>query len=145
MVDDGLDVRLSSEPAAAAEQIESIIESINRWNMRVTGVEDFHQVAIFLRDDAGEIRGGITGGIWAGWLHIVGLWVDEALRGRGLGTRLLLAAEAEALAHGAHDAFLETHTFQAPGLYRRHGYQTIAEIEDYPPGESQLIMRKSLG
>jgi ribosomal protein S18 acetylase RimI-like enzyme len=145
VVDEGPDVRLSSEPGAAPEDIASILDAINRWNVRVTGVEDFHQVAIFVRDAAGAIRGGITGGVWGGWLHIVALWVDEDLRGHGLGTRLLLAAEAEAREHGAHDAFLETHTFQAPGLYRRHGYETIAQIEDYPPGESQLIMRKSLG
>jgi ribosomal protein S18 acetylase RimI-like enzyme len=145
VVDERPDVRLSSEPDAAPEAIESVIDAINRWNVRVTGVEDFHQVAIFVRDAAGAIRGGITGGVWGGWLHIVALWVDEDLRGHGLGTRLLLAAEAEAREHGAHDAFLETHTFQAPGLYRRHGYETIAQIEDYPPGESQLIMRKSLG
>ena len=112
--------------------------------MRVTGVEDYHQVAIFVRDSTGAIRGGITGGVWGGWLHIVALWVDEPLRGRGLGTQLLLAAEAEGRANGASSAFLETHTFQAPWLYRRHGYETIAEIKDYPPGESQLVMRKSL-
>lgn len=145
MVDEDPDVRLSSEPGASAAAIDSVLDSINGWNMRVTGVEEFHQVAIFLRDEAGEIRGGVTGGVWGGWLHIVALWVDEDLRGRGLGTRLLLAAEAEARDHGAHSAFLETHTFQAPWLYRRHGYVTIAEIEGYPPGESQLIMRKSLG
>ena len=144
MVNEEPDVRLSSEPGASAEAIESIIVSINRWNVRVTGVEDFHQVAIFVRDAAGEIRGGITGGVWGDWLHIVALWVDEDLRGRGFGTQLLLAAEAEARDHGAHGAFLETHTFQAPSLYRRQGYEAIAEIEDYPPGESQLIMRKSL-
>lgn len=144
MHDEGSSVRLSSEPDAPAEAIESVIDSINRWNMRVTGVEDFHQVAIFLRDAAGEIRGGITGGVWGGWLHIVALWVDEPLRGLGHGTRLLLAAEAEARDHGAHGAFLETHTFQAPSLYRRNGYEAIAAIDDYPPGESQLVMRKSL-
>ena len=69
--------------------------------MRVTGVDAFHQVAIFVRDASGAIRGGITGGVWGGWLHIVALWVDEPLRGHGLGTRLLLAAEAEARGHGA--------------------------------------------
>jgi ribosomal protein S18 acetylase RimI-like enzyme len=32
-----------------------------------------------------------------------------------------------------------------PGLYQRLGYVVIAELEDYPPGDSQLIMRKELG
>jgi len=58
---------------------------------------------------------------------------------------LVLAAEAEARAAGARHAFLETHTFQAPGLYRRLGCETFAEIEDDPPGESQVFMRKEIG
>lgn len=138
-------VRLSSEPNATREQVAGISERINTWNMEVTGDRAFHPVNIFLRDDDGLIRGGVTGGVWGTWLHIEGLWVDEALRGRGLGHELLLAAEAEGRAAGAHHAFLETHTFQAPGLYERLGYVRIAELEDYPPGESQLILRKALG
>ena len=145
MDDDPIVVRLSSEPAAAPAEIAQVIDRIDAWNMDVTGVRDFHQVAIFLRDDAGRIRGGVTGGVWGGWLHVVALWVDETLRGRGYGRDLMLAAEAEARAAGARAAFLETHSFQAPGLYRRLGYEVVAEIEDYPPGESQLIMRKALG
>ncbi len=140
---DGL--RLSSEPDAPAEQITGIVDAINRWNMDVTGDRDYRPVAIFLRDDAGEIRGGVTGGVWGGWLHVVGLWVDEPLRGQGLGRDLLLAAEAEASRLGARHAFLETHSFQAPGLYRRLGYVTFGELEDYPPGERQLFMCKDLG
>lgn len=138
------DVRLSSEPDAPPAQVERIIGAINAWNLEVTGVRDYRPVAIFLRDEGGGIRGGVTGGVWGGWLHVVALWVDEELRGRGHGRALLLAAEAEARDAGARHAFLETHTFQAPGLYRRLGYVVIAELRDYPPGESQLILRKEL-
>jgi ribosomal protein S18 acetylase RimI-like enzyme len=137
-------VRLSSEPDATAADIAAVGDRIDAWNMDVTGVHDYRQVAIFLRDAADAIRGGVTGGVWGGWLHVVSLWVDEDLRGHGFGRDLRLAAEAEARAAGARAAFLETHTFQAPGLYRRLGYEVVAEIDDYPPGESQLVMRKSL-
>ncbi len=140
----GNGVHLSSEPDAPAEQIAQISDAINGWNMQVTGDHDYRPVAIFLRDHDGSILGGVTGGVWGGWLHVVGLWVDEAFRGRGYGRELLLAAEAEAREAGARHAFLETHSFQAPGLYRRLGYVAIAELEDYPPGETQLIMRKPL-
>jgi ribosomal protein S18 acetylase RimI-like enzyme len=144
MVDDGPAIRLSSEPDASRGDIDGVLDRINAWNVEVTGIRDFHQVAIFLRDAGGAIRGGITGGVWAGWLHVVALWVDEDLRGRGFGRRLVEAAEAEARAVGAHSAFLEKHSFQAPDLYERLGYEPIAELEDYPPGGSQLIMRKRL-
>ncbi len=145
MVDSAGSVRLSSEPGARPEDVARIIDAIDRWNMEVTGLHDYRPVAIFLRDDGDEIRGGVTGGVWGGWLHVVALWVDSDLRGRGLGRQLLLAAEQEARAAGARHAFLETHTFQAPRLYERLGYLPVAELEDYPPGESQLIMRKALG
>jgi len=137
-------ISLSSEPNASASEIARIQDRIDRWNMDVTGDHDFRQVAIFLRDDAGTIRGGVTGGVWGGWLHIVGLWVDEELRGQGLGRELVRAAEAEGRAAGASGVFLETHSFQAPGLYEKLGYQAFAEIEEYPPGGSQLFMRKDL-
>lgn len=137
-------VRLSSEPAASSDELARITGAIDRWNMDATGVHEYHQVAIFLRDDDGEIRGGVTGGVWGAWLHITGLWVDEELRGRGFGRALVTAAEDEARAVGARRAFLETHSFQAPGLYRKLGYVAFAEIEDYPPGESQVFLRKDL-
>jgi ribosomal protein S18 acetylase RimI-like enzyme len=145
VTEDAPGIRLSSEPGAPRADVDRIIDAIDRWNMEVTGLRDFRPIAIFLRDDAGAIRGGVTGGVWGGWLHVVGLWVDEDLRERGLGRRLLLAAEDEARAAGARHAFLETHTFQSPGLYRRLGYEPIAELEAYPPGEAQLILRKDLG
>lgn len=137
--------RLSSEPHAPPEHAARLADALYAWNMEVTGDHAYQPVAIFLRDDEDAIRGGVTGGVWGGWLHVLTLWVDPPMRGRGYGRALMQAAEAEALAAGARHAFLETHTFQAPELYARLGYTVIAEIEDYPPGHGQLIMRKELG
>ena len=137
-------VLLSSEPDAPSAEIGRISDTIDEWNMAVTGLRDYRQIAIFLRDEHGQTRGGVTGGVWGGWFHVINLWVDEEIRGRGLGRELILAAEEEARAAGAAMAFLETHTFQAPGLYAKLGYTTIARLDDYPPGHAQLIMTKSL-
>jgi ribosomal protein S18 acetylase RimI-like enzyme len=137
-------IRLSSEPRATPEDRSRITDAIDRWNMETTGVHEFHQIAIFLRDEDDVIRGGITGGIWGGWLHVVGLWVDPDVRGRNFGRELVEAAETEARTVGARHAFLETHSFQAPGLYQKLGYVPFGEIEDYPPGESQVFFRKRL-
>ena len=137
-------IRLISEADAPPAEIARLSDAIDGWNMAITGLRDFHRIAIFLRDEHDRTRGGVTGGVWGGWFHVVALWVDEELRGRGLGRDLMLAAEQEARAAGARKAFLETHTFQAPGLYAKLGYTTIATLEDYPPGQAQLIMCKSL-
>ncbi|MBK8027265.1 MAG: GNAT family N-acetyltransferase, partial [Chloroflexi bacterium] len=99
---------------------------------------------IFVRDDMGEIVGGILGGMWGGWLHITFLWVAPELRKQGYGTRLLQAAEAEAKEKGCRSAFLETHSFQAPDFYRRLGFQPVGQLSDYPPGHAYFIMWKPL-
>jgi GNAT superfamily N-acetyltransferase len=121
MVDDAPDVRLSSEPGASRDDIDGIVDRIDAWNLAVTGVHEFHQVAIFLRDRTGVIRGGVTGGVWGGWLHVIGLWVDEPLRGRGLGTEAFARTATGEARAGAHGAFLETHWFRRRAFYRKLG------------------------
>ena len=118
---------------------------IFQFNIARTGVADGEELAIFVRGDEGEIRAGLYGWTWSGWLEIRTLWVREEERGRGLGGRLLAAAEEEARRRGAHTAILETHSFQAPAFYRKHGYAVYAELDGYPTGHSKIFFRKRLG
>ena len=68
---------------------------------------------------------------------IDGLWVAEQLRGRGLGRRLLVAAEAAAIKRGCRGAWLGTFDFQSRGFYERLGYTVFAELADFPDGHSR--------
>ena len=76
--------------------------------------------------------------------EIASLWVHESLRGQGVGTRLLRAAESEARARGARTVELSTHSFQAPDFYARFGYTETARRDDYPAGHAQVLLSKSL-
>ena len=145
MPDDEDAVRLSSEPGAAAADIAAVGDRIDAWNMAVTGVRDYRQVAIFLRDDGGQDPRRRHG--WRlGRLAPRRLAVGRRATCAGAVSAAISCSQRRPRPGrpGARGAFLETHSFQAPGLYRRLGYEVIAEIEDYPPGESQLVMRKSL-
>jgi GNAT superfamily N-acetyltransferase len=96
--------------------------------------------------DSGALAGGLVGHTWAGWLHVSLLWVDDRLRGRGLGSRLLTRAERLARAErGCARARVETWDFQAPDFYRRHGYEVVCAIPDYPPGVTEYTLVKHLG
>ena len=71
--------------------------------------------------------------------------VGEGCRRKGLGTRLLAEAEAEAARRGCIGVHLETTSFRALPFYRKQGYTVFGELEDCPPGHTCFLLRKSLG
>jgi GNAT superfamily N-acetyltransferase len=137
-------IRISSEAEGEAEDAAAIEDQINRYNIAITADSDYHPVKIYLRDENGTLRGGITADVWGGWLDIKFLWIDEALRQHGYGGKLLAAAEDEARDYGCRNARVSTFSFQARPFYERFGYQVVATFEDYPPGHSHYILRKAL-
>lgn len=97
-------------------------------------------------DDRGALAGGLAGRTWAYWLHVDLLWVGEEHRGSGLGSQLLAEAERVAVAdRGCTRSRLETWGFQAPGFYRKRGYEVSGQVDDYPPGVTEFILTKSFG
>lgn len=96
-------------------------------------------------DEAGGLAGGLVGHTWATWLHVTYLWVDERVRGAGLGSHLLSRAERIASDdRGCQAARLETWDFQAPEFYKRLGYEVVCVIPDYPPGITEYTLTKQL-
>jgi GNAT superfamily N-acetyltransferase len=118
---------------------------IGEFNAAATGVRDGGGVSCVVRDAEGAVVAGLFGWTWGGCLEVESLWVREDRRGRGYGTRLLAAAEAEARARGCTQAVLATHSFQAPGFYGKMGYEVVGVVEDYPVGHRKLHLRKRLG
>lgn len=114
------------------------------YNKGKAGDNQFQRLCFTLQDTDQEIVGGILAELYWGWLFIDLLWVQEALRGRGLGGKLLVALEEEAKQQGATRAYLDTFSFQAPEFYAKHGYQVFGELADFPPGHQRLFMTKQL-
>jgi GNAT superfamily N-acetyltransferase len=119
-------------------------EQLDTFNVAATGVEDGRELAIFLRDDRGQIMAGLYGHTWGRCLDIRALWVRADSRGRGYGRALIVAAESEARARGCRLATLETHSFQAPDFYRKLGWEVFGVLDDYPAGHRKYYLKKSL-
>jgi GNAT superfamily N-acetyltransferase len=124
------------------------IETRNRLTGRIDLLNartvrfEFERFALLLRDDTSRLKGGISGIIYGGWLNVDGLWVDDGLRHRGIGTELMKRAESHAIAKGCHSAWLDT--FQARGFYAAQGYASFGMLDDYPDGQNRCFLSKRL-
>jgi len=107
------------------------------------GLGDEVELAIFVRD-AGTVVAGISGWTWGDCCELQSLWVAPHLRGGGLATRLIAAAEAEAARRGCSQTVHFTYDFQARALYERNGYELVGRVEDFPSGTDALWYRKPL-
>ena len=101
---------------------------------------------VYVLDRAGTLVGGLKGRTHAipTWLEVTCLWVDEAVRRRGLGRQLMERAEALARSRGCRYARLATCDFNAPGLYERLGYRLYGTLANCPPGETVFYYWREL-
>ena len=97
---------------------------------------------VFLIDDRQKIRAGLVGLTRWNWLLIEALWVDESLRQKGFGSRLMTLAEQQAKQRGCTEAILDTFSFQTKGFYEKLGYEMFAQVDDYPSGYSFYQLKK---
>ncbi len=122
----------------------AIAGPLMRYNRTRTGRADHRPLILAIEDSDQQVIGGLWGRTAYDWLFVELLFVPEQLRGRGVGTDLMRRAEAEALARGCAQAWLDTFEFQARGFYERLGYTCFGELNDYPPGFGRYFMRKPL-
>jgi GNAT superfamily N-acetyltransferase len=99
---------------------------------------------VIVKDEADQSVGGLTATLHWDWLEVEHFYLPEALRGQGLGARVLRQVEAIAWERGARHSFLTTFGFQARGFYESHGYAVVGELQGYPPGTSYYWLRKEL-
>ena len=124
--------------------IELLETQIRREASAAMALGDEVDLAIFVRDDAGTVVAGISGWTWGNCCELQSLWVAPSLRGRGLATRLLAAAEAEAAGRGCSQTVHFTYDFQARDLYERNGYALVGRVKDFPSGTDVLWYHKHL-
>ena len=138
-VADEFRVEVRPDPA----DIELLETSIRREASVATGLGDEIDLAIFVREN-GAVVAGISGWTWGDCCEMQSLWVAPSHRGRGLATRLIAAAEAEAVARGCLQTVHFAYSFQPRELYERVGYEVVARVEGFPSGTDALWFRKDL-
>ena len=125
-------------------EIKHIRESLNQFNNERVGEDGHTPLNIVEYDANGNIIGGILGGTYWGWMYVDILWVHENHRYKGIGSKLLLEAEKEAVHRGCHHVHLDTMSWQAPEFYQKHGYEVIGILPDIPNGNQKYLLMKAL-
>ena len=133
--------RTDNPTSAESLAIASRLQEYNRQNGPPTL---YLALALMLRDNAGEIVGGLCGRSAYDWLFIESLIVPEPLRRSGVGRTLMEQAEAVARERGCHGVWLDTFAFQALGFYQKLGFTVFGELKDHPLGISQYWLQKRL-
>lgn len=134
---------LTDAPDAEAEA--AIDAGLSAYNREQAGYVDARSLAVLVTQPGSkQVVGGLLGRTSLGIFFIDLVFLPPAIRGEGVGSRMMAAAEEEAVRRGCSAAVLYTITFQAPGFYERQGYRELGRIECRPPGFTRVCMTKAL-
>lgn len=126
---------------SSEEQKEHLHKRLQEYNARfMQGFADFS----FHMEENGVIVAGIVAESVGDTVEVEFLFVEEACRGRGLGRTLLEHVETAAREQGMRRVLLNTYSFQAPGFYRKTGYQEVLKLEPAFGQFSQSYFLKEL-
>jgi GNAT superfamily N-acetyltransferase len=121
----------------------AVFKGLKAFNDAAVGKSDGRSIAITLRH-RGAIVGGLIGHTFLGWMFVAAFWVADEFRGKGLGSKLMKAAENEAKRRGVTNIYLDTFSFQAPGFYRKLGYREFGRLKGFPAGHYRSFLTKAL-
>lgn len=118
-------------------------EGLIAFYENIVGERD-KEFSIFLKNDLGKVFGGIQAFLDSESIYIDAMWVDRNLQKKGYGTKLLKAAEQEAINKGCAFSLVDTWDFQAETFYLKNGYERIGEVKNYWHGHAKIFLRKKL-
>jgi GNAT superfamily N-acetyltransferase len=136
--------RLVVEDSPHPADVALLEERVAEAAIAAAGLGDDEEFAVFVRDDDGRIRAGVSGLVWGGYCELQAMWVEESLRGQGLARELMAAAEDEARRRGCALVAFHAYDLLTGGLFEKLGYQTAGVIEGCPAGSAARWYRKDL-
>jgi GNAT superfamily N-acetyltransferase len=130
------------------DEVKFLDEKIIEFNFSKVPQTDeniFIEINFVLKDENDKILGGIVGQKYY-WntAYIDVLWVDAAVRGKGIGTQLINKFEETALELNCLMIHLDTFDFQAPAFYKKLGYTLYGTLNDNPAGHKRFYFSKLL-
>ncbi|MBS6438023.1 MULTISPECIES: GNAT family N-acetyltransferase [Pantoea] len=137
-------MQLNVTDAVTHQDLDEVRLGLNAFNSRFINIDEIKAIGVFVTDEHGKKRAGLTGSTTGNWLRIDMLWVSDALLGQGVGTQLIGAAEEEARRRGCRYAQVDTASFQARPFYEKLGYSLRFSLDNYPRHHQRHYLSKAL-
>jgi GNAT superfamily N-acetyltransferase len=142
--DDTAPLTIATETSPSDATIRAVESGLTAHATGLGLKTDWSPRWIIGRDKDGVVQAGVRFVLAFEWLFVNWLWVADAYRQHGVGSKLMSDAEAAARAQGCRAAYLDTFTFQAPKFYEQLGYREFGRLNDFPPGHSRIWFSKAL-
>ena len=121
--------------------VDAVVDAgLGEANRVAAPLHEVRPLSCVARLASGEIIGGVIGRTWGRCCEVQQLWVHADHRRQGIGSRLMNDLHRRAQERGCCTFYLETMSFQAPGLYRSLGYETRLEISGFSESITKHFM-----
>ena len=137
-------LRLDIEDAPSEADVEVLPNGLEAFNeSRWPGHQPWRPLAVFARDRGAHRRRARRAKPTPAGCSSAICGSATRCAARGSDGSSWAAPRAVRLERGCHSAWVDTFSFQAPGFYRKLGYEVFGEL-DYPPGHKRFFLRKRL-
>jgi len=126
------------------EYEDILYRGISEGAFQAKGLPPIQGFSVFIKDQMGSVRGGVSGIIFYGSLYVDSLCIEKALRGKGWGTKLMKEAEKIGIDSGCRFATLNTMDWEALPFYQKLGYAIEFIREGYDNNSKMFMLRKTL-
>lgn len=128
----------------SAEEEAVLFNGLNDDALKKKGMDPVTPYGIFIRDEVGEVVGGLEGITMYGCLYIDMLWIKEELRHKGLGVKLIQEAENIGCQRKCTFATVNTMDWEALPFYQSCGFAVEFVREGYDNQSKMYLLRKAL-
>ncbi|MCF1284504.1 GNAT family N-acetyltransferase [Streptococcus sinensis] len=133
--------RLENRESKKTQELGNLIRAYNQSKREPSKSEPLN---IYVEDEQGNLIAGMVAETFGNWLEIEYLYVQEDFRGQGIGSNILNRAEKEARERKCKYSFVNTYQFQAPDFYKKHGYEEVFALKEYPYTGERYYYTKAL-
>ncbi len=133
----------SSNDSKDKAAVRNQLIAFNHNHFPVELSKNYQEANFFVKNDAGDICGGVLSEVCWNWVEVHILFLDESLRKQGYGSKLMEMVEQLARDKQCDFIKLDTLSFQALDFYKKLGFVVYGQL-DNAGGHTHYYLKKDL-